>query len=253
MRKAHAGALVLCASLLAVVGSGCSSVTTRYVTPWLRTTTSHDFQLFAESGGHNQGWLTVERETHGAWHSMDISDDRAFSFGGGSRAVIGSSIVRANGTTTSLECDGEVRARSASELICVTQPVEQTAPAPVTPAHDIIVLDIDGNERSRERVFVPVAAASGLRPHMQLLGFDGASTVFTVFAEPENVSFAPGTLHTCSAWAWSAEREWTELGGMQTDVLELWRCQSTSEWNALRHWSLRPGAYRQGTSGEPRW
>jgi len=123
----HTSALLAAAITL----GGC--VTTRYVTPWLRTTVDHPVDIIAESGSGQQHH-TTEELFHGQWIVLSSSGE-AMSIRGGKRAIYlggnGYVMVTESGHARPITCQGVLR-ESPDErtLDCLEYPSFHRSVAP---------------------------------------------------------------------------------------------------------------------------
>ena len=92
---------------VAMLLAGCT--TTRYVTPWLRTTVTAHPTFMAESGSGSGNELVVQRRVDGKWIEMPGASELAFAFAHGTRVLLKDTVVREDGSSVKLDCPGDIR------------------------------------------------------------------------------------------------------------------------------------------------
>ncbi len=251
-------------ALVAVIGIACGTggcTATRQITPWLRASTTTHFErgFIAESGGvgpYDTG--KVERYDGQAWVPLHVDDMRAFGFAGGSRAVVGTTLLRRDGPPVSIPCAQDLRATpDDAGLVCVEIFGRTLASWEHGATNTVRVtqLDADGRVLGTRTVAAPVEVPAGAPVEedasASFLGFDGDGLWFSVLRTDARTSFASGAPLRCQGFVLGKDDRWRAAATLSTTADALWRCNFARPWNQALGTRIDPGKVRRDARGEP--
>jgi hypothetical protein len=237
-------------TLVAVLLAGCT--TTRYVTPWLRTTVTAHPTVIAESGSGSTDALVVERRVDGKWVAIPEASDLAFAFAHGTRVLLKDTVVREDGSTVKLDCPGDIRGtRDGMHVLCASA---SDAPGTTPATLRVDLFDADGNAvrtRAPTTPFVlPRKPIEGPDVSYDLIGFVPEGIVFSVFMTDSHDSFALGLVKHSTAWLLRPDDTWRKLGTLAFSTSEFWKLHRAEPWNDQNHWTIDPGIMLQTHGGD---
>lgn len=224
--------LALVAILLA---TGCYRSSS--VTPWLRTSSYHEVELIAESGGGSHGWAKTERLRNGAWVQIS-SRDRALSLAGGKLAVYIDTtagrermvLTNEAGDIVPLECSDQLRvAPDGKSLVCVETSAHWLQPED---ANTIRVSRIDLRGMTASAVTLtlpPKSLPRSFFPHFPGFLSDG-TPVLTVHVNADVERFERGEKKMCAAYAL---RSGAPEALLAVDTASWPDCDEASFWGEL--------------------
>jgi hypothetical protein len=193
--------------LLLLCGSGCTR--SRSVTPWLRTSSYHPFELYAESGGGDSGaWSKTERRTDAGWATISESD-LAMSLADGGLAVYvdtsggASRMVLTNeaGEKVTLDCNDALRVKPDDRgLVCVATTSHWLQPE-VPNTIEVTAIDLRGKVGKHTVLTLPAnSLPRSFFPHFPGFLADG-TPVLSAHLNAEVETGAFGREKGCAAFA----------------------------------------------------
>lgn len=185
---------------LSLLFAGCT--TTRYVTPWLRTTVHEPFVIMAESGGPKRTSMT-EMEVRGDWKVVS-HQSQALALPDDDRAIFvsddGLVLAKETGEVTPLDCPGHVRVDGdRKRIVCV----DFVSWASEEKDLEVSVTTLDYRTGRRTRSTSTVR--SGTLPRSYFPHFPGflkdGTPALTVHTNAENETFGFDQTKLCAAFA----------------------------------------------------
>lgn len=207
---AHRRLADLVAACAACLSASCYRSSS--VTPWLRTSSYHEFELIAESGGGSHGWSKTERLRNGVWVTIS-SRDRAVSLADGRLAAYIDTLsprtrmVLTNeaGDVMPVECTDRLRvAPDGKSLVCV-ETKSHFLEGSESNAISVSRIDLTGVTASRATLTLPAGSVPrSFFPHFPGFLQDG-TPVLTMHVSAEVERFQAGEQKMCAAFALRSE------------------------------------------------
>jgi hypothetical protein len=224
-------------ALLLLLLAGCT--TTRYVTPWLRTTVHEPFVIIAESGGPKRTSMT-EIDVRGSWRIVS-HQSQALALPDDDRAIFvsdaGLALAEDTGETTPLDCPGHVRVDSDRKRIVCLAFESWVSVAIDDVAVSITTIDYRTGKRSRRTSTVRgQSLPRSYFPHFAGFLQDGTPVLTVHVNAPDEVAGTPSKL--CAAFA-LRDTFATKLASIESSA---WPdCDEASFWNRRTELEVEPG------------